>query len=184
MELSQSTVQVISKFTDDLVNVDQKCDEEVTALRLKYRSQMELLLMERRELLKGVGNFWSGVLSSPETPISELLNGTIDPKIIRAVTDFQVVTRTSGSKLYRNIIFTFRQNMFVEEGDVSREIDTDMKTISLHPLKWKPGSERARTDSFFAFFTANFSSDREAVSEVAEALDIIYQNPFLAVEAD
>ncbi|GET90525.1 hypothetical protein, conserved [Leishmania tarentolae] len=184
MELSQNAVQAISKFTDELASIDRKCDEETTALRLEYRSKMEPLLIERRELLKGVTNFWSGVLSSPETPISALLNGTIDPKIIRAVTDFQVVTRVSESKLYRKIIFTFRQNMFIEDGVISREVDNDMKTTSLDPVKWKPGTERARTDSFFAFFTENFSSDPEDVMEVTEALDTIYQNPFLAVEAD
>ncbi|KAG5473609.1 hypothetical protein LSCM4_03679 [Leishmania orientalis] len=184
MELSQGAAEAIAKFTDDLANVDRMCDEEANSMRLEYRSKMEPLLLERRELLNGVSNFWSGVLSSPEAPISALLNGTIDPKIIRAVTDFQVVTRVSGKKLYRKLVFVFRHNMFVEEGEVSREVDTDMKTTSLQPLKWKSGTERARTDSFFAFFTEEFSSDVEAVSEVTEALDIIYQNPFLAVEAD
>ncbi|KAG5473886.1 hypothetical protein LSCM1_04521 [Leishmania martiniquensis] len=184
MELSQHVAEAIAKFTDDLVSVDRKCDEEANALRLEYRSKMEPLLDERRELLKGVSNFWSGVLSSPEAPISALLNGTIDPKIIRAVADFEVVTRVSEETLYRKIIFVFRHNMFVEEGEVSREIDADMKTTSLHPLKWKSGTERARTDSFFAFFTDDFSSDVEAVSDVVEALDIIHQNPFLAIEAE
>ncbi|KAG5490320.1 hypothetical protein JKF63_00440 [Porcisia hertigi] len=184
MELSQSATQVISKFTDQLVSIDRRCDEETNALHLDYRSRMEPLLEERCDLLKGVHNFWSGVLSSPETPIAALLNGTIDPKIVRAITDFKVVTRVSEKNLYRKIVFTFRQNMFVEEGEVSREVDTEMKTVSLQPLRWKSGTERAHTDSFFTFFTESFSPDAKDVSEVTEALDMIYQNPFLAVEAD
>lgn len=184
MELSLSAAQTISKYTDELVAIDRKDDEETTALRLEYRSKMEPLLAERHELLKGISNFWSGVLSSPETPISSLLNGTIDPKIVRAITDFQVLTRVADKKLYRKIVVCFRQNMFVEEGQVSREVDSEMKTLSLTPLKWKQGTERARTDSFFGFFTDAFPSDAELINEVVEGLDIIYQNPFLAVQAD
>ncbi|KPI84692.1 hypothetical protein ABL78_6261 [Leptomonas seymouri] len=184
MELSQSAAKAISKYTDELIAIDRKDDEETTALRLEYRSKMEPLLAERHELLKGVNNFWSGVLSSPETPISSLMNGTIDPKIVRAITDFQIITRVSDNKLCRKIIISFRQNMFVEEGQVSREVDSEMKTLSLTPLKWKQGTERARTDSFFAFFTDAFLSDVDAVSDVVEGLDIIYQNPFLAVQSD
>lgn len=184
MELSKTAAEAIAKYTEELVAIDRKDDEETTALRLEYRSKMEPLLHERHELLKSVGNFWSGVLSSPETPISSLLNGTIDPKIVRAITDFQVFSQVSDNKLCRKIVVSFRQNMFVEEGQVSREVDSDMKTISLSPLKWKQGTERARTDSFFSFFTEEFPSDMDAMSEVVEGLDIIYQNPFLAVLAD
>jgi hypothetical protein len=184
MELFPSAAKAISKYTEELAAIDLKDDEETTALRLEYRSKMEPLLAQRHELLREVSNFWSGILSSPETPISSLLNGTIDPKIVRAVTDFQVITRVEDKKLCRKIVVTFRQNMFVEEGQVSREVDSGMKTLSLTPLKWKAGTERSRTDSFFAFFTEAFSSDVEAMSEVVEGLDIIYQNPFLAVQAD
>lgn len=184
MELSPSAAKAISNYTDELVAIDRKDDEETTALRLEYRSKMEPLLTERHQLLKSVSNFWSGVLSSPETPVSGLMNGTIDPKIVRAIVDFQIITQVVENKLCRKIVLSFRNNMFVEEGQVSREVDSEMKTLSLSPLKWKQGTERARTDSFFAFFTDAFSSDADAVSEVVEGLDIIYQNPFLAVQAD
>ncbi|KPA80641.1 hypothetical protein ABB37_04829 [Leptomonas pyrrhocoris] len=184
MQPSQSAAEAIAKYTDELVAIDRKNDEETAALRLEYRNKMEPLLVKRHELLKGVNSFWSGVLSSPETPISGLLNGTIDPKIVRAITDFQILTRVDDNKLCRKIIISFRQNMFVEEGHVSREVDSEMKTLSLTPLKWKQGTDRARTDSFFSFFTESFQSDMDAMSEVVEGLDIIYQNPFLAVQAD
>lgn len=184
MALSDSAATALSKFTDELVGIERKCDEDAGALRVEYRSKMEPLLQERREVLKSVNNFWSGVLSSPSTPIAEVLNGTIDPKIVRAITDFQIVTRVSGKKLYRKIIVTFRPNMFVEEGEVSREVDTDMHTTALTPLKWKSGTERARTDSFFTFFTDEFAAGVEAMTDIVEGLDIIYQDPFLAVEED
>lgn len=184
MELSKSAAATISKYTEDLVAIDRKNDEETTALRLEYRTKMEPLLLQRHELLKKEKGFWSGILSSPETPISGLMNGTIDPKIVRAITDFQVLTRVDGNKLCRKIVVSFRQNMCVEEGQVSREVDSDMKTLSLTPLKWKQGTERARTDSFFAFFTEAFPSDVEAMSQAVESLDIIYQNPFLALVSD
>ncbi|KAK7200254.1 Nucleosome assembly protein (NAP) [Novymonas esmeraldas] len=184
MELSPSAAQAISKFTGDLVAIDRKGNAEADATRIKYRIQMEPLFQQRTALLKGVQNYWSGVLSSPETPIARLLNGTTDPKVIRAITDFQVVSRCSGNELFRKFIFTFRTNMFVEAGEVSREVDTMMRTTSLQPLKWKSGTERARTDSFFAFLTADFPSDDGAMNEAVEALDVIYQDPFLAVKAD
>lgn len=182
MALSQTAVAAISMYTMHLAALDRKTEEEVNALRLEYRSKMEPLLRERHELLKNEKDFWSGVFSSPTTPIADLVNGTIDPKIMRAIADFRVITRVDKTMLCRKIVFTFRQNMCVEEGEVSREVDSEMKTLSLTPLKWKQGTERARTDSFFSFFTEAAPSDVDSMSQVVEGLDMIYQNPFLAAE--
>lgn len=184
MVIPDSVVQSLEKFTKELVEVDKKCDEETHKIRLAYREKMEPLFADRHALIKTIDGFWTDVLSCPETPLFDLLNGTIDPKILRAVTDFKVVSQVKGDTLLRKFVITFRSNMFVEEGEIYREVDTDMKTTSMSPIKWKSGTERTRTDSFFSFFSDSFPNDQDAISEVTEALDVIYQNPFLAMEED
>lgn len=180
MSISDAAFEKLEGFSKRLDDVREQRDDASNSLRFEYRQKMEPLFTERASALASVDNFWSGVIASPETPLSSLMNNTIDPKISRALTAVKVTYKLNGTKLQRKVEVTLRSNMFAEEGTVSREVDSEGKTISVQSIKWKAGTDRARTDSLFRYFDEKAEIDELLVSDITDAFDIIYQDPFLA----
>lgn len=175
----------LDEFTKRLDALEKSKNERAMALRMEYRSKMEPLLQRRHAALVDVPNFWSGILSSPHTPLASLANGTIDPKVMRSVVDFKVESAsTEDGRMVRTVSATLRRNMFCEEGEVSRTVDSNGTTQGVAPIRWKSGTERARQDSVFTFFEEPCQRGDGFIYEALEAFDMIYQNPFLAAEAD
>lgn len=174
----------IEQFTKDLVAIEDKIDVEELKVSSTYREKIEKLLSERQAVLEKVEGFWPSVFSSPSCVINTFLNGTVDPKIIRAITNFRVSSRTINDKVARKVVINIRSNLFVEEGEVSREIDGECNTLALSEIKWKQGTERARQNSFFVFFEKRNDEDLNKIMDIFDILDSIYQNPFLDLERD
>lgn len=176
----------------DVLNAVTQCNEKVTAVekeieeftnqvRIDFRSKIEPLFDKRHLELEKIEGFWGSAFVAVESPLMGLLNGTIDPKIVRALTDFRVKTSVRDGSICRCVSVTFRPNMFVKEGTFSRELDPSVNTLSLQPILWKPGTEKARTDSLFRFFSPE-CKDIEFLERALTEFDELFQNPLLAFE--
>ncbi|CCW59724.1 unnamed protein product [Phytomonas sp. EM1] len=181
---SAVAMEKLEGFSKELNNIEDEREKKAEEIRLSYRLKMEPLLEKRHQTLSTLEGFWSGVFSSPETALNTLINSTIDPKIIRTIIDFKVVSTVKENKLIRKVCLVLRGSIFAEGGTISHEIDTDMNTVSIQPIHWKEGTDRARKDSLFRFFEENSTADSIFHSDALEAFDNVFQNPFLAVEAD
>lgn len=182
--ISDDARAALSKYTDELSKVDEEEDAEERRVNFEYRVKMEPLLEDRHKVLNSVANYWSGVLGSTATPVFSLMNGTIDSKIVRAITDFRVTSRMDGDRLVRKVIITLRPNMFVEPGQIMREVDSTGNTLNVTPIQWKQGTEFARKDSLFSFFEKEPAGGNEFVADALDAFHIVFDNPFLAVVED
>ncbi|EPY24856.1 hypothetical protein STCU_06970 [Strigomonas culicis] len=112
------------------------------------------------------------------------MNGTVDPKIVRAITSFCVSSHQHNEKVSRKVTMKIRSNLFIQEGVISREIDGECNTLALSEIKWKQGTERARQNSFFSFFEKHADEDVPKVMDILDVLDSVYQNPFLDLEQE
>ncbi|EAN82208.1 hypothetical protein C3747_13g82 [Trypanosoma cruzi] len=177
----QHVVDAVANCNEKVKFLQTETESQANQTRIEYRKKLELLFEQRQEALDKIEGFWSGVLSATETPLKPLFNGTIDPKIVRAITNFKVTTSVKDGFLCRNVSIVLRSNMFAEQGTIYREVNTQLKTISLGPIKWKSGTERARQDSVFRFFTLE-CNDESFIDETLDAFDTVFQNPFLALE--
>ncbi|CCW67293.1 unnamed protein product [Phytomonas sp. Hart1] len=183
-DLSPIALEKLETFSKSLINIEDESEEKMNQISLAYRVRMEPLFEKRHQTLSTVEGFWSGVFSSHETALHTFMNSTIDPKIIRTIIDFKVVSTVKDNKLIRKVCLVLRGSIFADGGTISREIDTDTNTLSIQPIHWKEGTDRARKDSLFRFFEENTKVDMEFLSDALEAFDNVFQNPFLAVEKD
>lgn len=179
-----SALSSLLHFSTQIEDLENKNKEEELKIKIRHREKAEPLFLERQEALKQVAGFWSGVLASRETPLAELMNGTFDTKITRAVSDFQVKTRVDNGKLIHQVIMTFKPNVMLEAGTVSREVDSDGNTISVEPIKWKQGAENLKVNSLFSFFDEKPDGGDAFVDEALKAFDIVFQDPFIATVPD
>lgn len=184
MSISKAAIDKLGHFSSQLSSIESMRDEEATRLRLEYQEKMEPLFIERQAKLSAIDGFWCGIMSSPETPLAPLMNGTIDPKIVRAIVSLNVLSSVKDNKLIRRVIITLRPNMFTEEGEIYREVDSNLKTVGIKAIQWKAGTERSRKDSMFSFFDLEPEGGAEFINEVLEAIDIVFRNPFLSIESD
>ncbi|ORC93454.1 template-activating factor I [Trypanosoma theileri] len=180
--IPQDVLQAVTECNNKVAEVQKETESSCNKVRIDYRTRIETLLEQRQEVLDKVEGFWSSVLSSAETPLRQFFNGTIDPKLLRAVRGFNVKSSVKNDSLCRCVSIDLRSNMFAEQGTIHREIDADLNTISLEPIKWKSGTERASQDSLFRFFTPE-CDDKELVADVLAAFDNLFQDPFLALES-
>ncbi|EPY34354.1 hypothetical protein AGDE_06347 [Angomonas deanei] len=107
------------------------------------------------------------------------MNKTVDPKIARAITAFEVKFFTQEGKGIRKLVLTLRPNMYTEAGEISRTIDSEGNTTDIQEIKWKQGTEKVRKDSVFSLFTASDDMDPFFIQETFDAFDGLYQNPFI-----
>lgn len=177
-------ITFLLKYSFELDTIEKENKEEELKIQIRHREKVEPLFVERQKLLQENPKFWSGVLASPATPVASLMNGTFDTRITRAITDFQVKTRSENGKLIHQILVIFSNNIMVEAGTVFREVDSDGNTVSVQPIKWMKGSENLRTNSLFSFFDENPTLGEDFIEEAAKAFDLTFQDPFLAMEPD
>lgn len=180
MDINDSLSSLLT-FSIQLDDIERKFKDEELQIQIRHREKSQPLFTERHDALKSVPNFWSGVFASPDTPLAPLRNGTFDIRIAKAITDFEVVTRSEQGKLMRKVILTFTTNMVLEAGSVFREVDSDGVTTALQPIQWKKGTENLRKNSLFSFFDETPSEGEEFVEEAVKAFDLTYQDPFLAM---
>lgn len=180
MSIPDAAYNKLEKFSEEQDAILEKRNDAGNHLRCEFRQRMEPLFAERAKALSAVKNFWAGIVAAPETPLSPLMNNTIDPKLGRAVEAIKVTYRISGKMLHRKVEVTLCSNMFAEAGVVSREVDSDGKTHSVQSISWKSGTERSRSDSLFRYFDEKSDMDALLVSDVTDGFDIIFQDPFLA----
>lgn len=178
--ISETVIQHLANFGDEVSKLEGQYNAKVKSIHADYREKMESLLKERQGHIGEADGFWCGVLAAAESPLTPLLNGTTDPKILRAVTHFSVESSVREGELYRKVVFKFRPNMFVESTEVHREIDSRFTTTSMSAISWKQGTETARKDSVFRFFSEDVQI--QEVGETLEALDASFLSPFLALE--
>ncbi|RNF26528.1 template-activating factor I [Trypanosoma conorhini] len=177
----QQVIDADANCNDKVKTLQAETESEANQVRIDYRKKLERLFEQRQESLDKIEGFWSGVLAATDTPLKPLLNGTIDPKIVRAITSFKVTTFVKDGLLCRNVSVVLRPNMFAEQGTIHRAVDTHLQTLSMEPIKWKSGTERARQDSVFRFFTPG-CDDEGFIDDALDAFDTVFQNPFLALE--
>lgn len=182
--MQASALAPLLKFTGELEEIEKKTKDQELQILIQHCEKVEPLYVERQTALKEIPNFWSSVLGSPETPLSELMNGTFDNKITRAITDFQVKTRAANGTLMHKVVVSFGNNIMIEAGEIYREMDGNGKTISIQPIKWKKGTENLRTNSLFSFFDENPSGGDQFVQEALDAFRMTFEDPFLATEPD
>ncbi|KEG14636.1 template-activating factor I [Trypanosoma grayi] len=180
--IPQNVIDAVSDCSNKVSALQAETDASLEKLRIEYRTKIEDLFEQRQGALDKVDGFWSGVLSATDSPLKPLLNGTIDPKILRAVTGFKVKTSVKDGSLRRSVSLELRPNMFAENGTILREVDTNLNTTALTPIQWKPGTERVRQDSLFKFFSPE-CNDEEFIDEALDAFDMVFQNPFLELES-
>ncbi|ESL07810.1 hypothetical protein TRSC58_04497 [Trypanosoma rangeli SC58] len=178
---SPNIIDAVVDCNNKVKSLQTETEFQANQIRIEYRKKLELLFERRQEDLDKIEGFWSGVLAATDTPLKPLFNGTIDPKIVRAITCFKVTTCVKDGLLCRTVSIVLRSNMFAEQGTIHREVDTHLKTNSMEPIKWKLGTERARQDSLFRFFTPE-CNDKDFIDEVLDAFDTVFQNPFLALD--
>lgn len=174
------TFSDLLQFSSKLNKIISKSKDEERQLQITYREKMESLFLERDEALKGIPGFWAGILPSLNTPLSDFMNATFDAKLARAVSNFQIRTRSEGGKLIQEVTMSFKPNVMIESEFVCRELDSDGNTLSLKPIKWKKSVENLKNDSFFSFFEEEPKGGVNFISGVSKALDIVFQDPFVA----
>ncbi|KAG8341852.1 hypothetical protein ERJ75_001614400 [Trypanosoma vivax] len=179
--LPKDVAVALEACNERIRSIEEEKQSALEKMRIDYRLKIESLFGKRQEYLDQIDGFWSSVLASASSPLKDFFNGTIDPKIVRAVTKLHVWTCVKDGSLCRCVSVTFRQNMFVEQGTYSRELNSDLHTISIEPIKWKPGTERARQDSVFRFLSEEMK-EKELIEDILDAFDTVFQDPLLVLE--
>lgn len=179
MELSEEVAQVLLDTVTKCNAADDEFQKEREAVSATFRKELESLLQERQPLLEKLD--WSAVFDASDAPTKEFLNGTTDTKLLRAVTSLKVETTvTADNKIVRKVIVTLRPNMFIDNTELHRTIDSDMKTTSASGVNWKSGTEKSRGDSIFRFFET-VKDGVEVLVDAVDAFEAVYQNPYIYV---
>jgi hypothetical protein len=179
---SDELIKNILATTESIDALDSEYEAKEDKLLADFRATLEPLLSERQAALDKIDGFWANVLTNGRSPTKKLLNGTTDPKVMRAVKSFRVQTTSADDKITRKIILELRPNIFVESQLLYREIemgavDSDA-TVKASGVVWKAGTEKSRTDSILRFFDASSGAPEDWQADVLDAFDLVFQNPF------
>lgn len=174
-------------FTDEVLKALVDCrvanealedeyEKKKNDIAIPFRTELEALLVERQPLVDKLN--WSAVFDSPDAPTKSLLNGHSDSKLIRAIESFKVVTEVREGELFRKVVIQLRQNMFMETLELYREVNAAGKTVAISGAKWKPGTEKSRSDSLFRFFEEKSKED-ELLLDAMPAFEMVFQSPWV-----
>lgn len=168
--VDKELIEALAANRSQVVQLEATYAAKIAAMEKPHREQLEVLLKERQPLMDAIG--WGAFLTGSDSPVLDLLNNTIDPKIMRAITSLKIVTSVEGEQLKRKLIITLGPNIFCSNAELMREIDSEGKTIALTPINWKV-PERSRAGSLFSTLFESGTADLKAFDAVDEA----YQNP-------
>ena len=180
---SDELIQNLIATTEEINALDDEYEAKEDKLQGAFRAELEGLLLERQAVLDKIDGFWANVLTHARSPTKKLINGTTDPKIMRALTSFRVQTTVADDKITRKFIITLRPNIFVESLHLEREISNGDTEIRASGVVWKTGTEKSRTDSILRFFDPKAGASEDWQADVLEAFELVFQNPFEYADA-
>ena len=180
---SDELIKNILATTEEVAALDEEYEVKGDKLQAAFRVELEGLLSERQASLDKIDGFWANALTNSRAPTKKLLNGTTDPKIMRAVTSFRVQTTATDDKISRKIVLVLRPNIFVDSLQLTREIIEGDDAVHASGVVWKAGAEKSRTDSILRFFDPKSNAPEDWQADVLEAFDLVFQNPFEFIEA-
>ncbi len=187
---SDELIKQLIATTEGIDALDNQYAAKEDQLVADFRTHLEPLLHDRQVALDKIDGFWANVLTSGKAPTKKLLNGTTDPKVMRAVTSFRVLTTSSsgGATITRRIVLQLRPNIFVDSKELFREIEMNGDlgggtADKASGVAWKQGTEKSRSDSILRFFDPKSGASPEWQGEVIDAFDQVFQNPFEFTQA-
>mmetsp|Transcript_76576 Transcript_76576/g.88986 ORF Transcript_76576/g.88986 Transcript_76576/m.88986 type:complete len:180 (+) Transcript_76576:25-564(+) len=175
-QIADDVLKAMVDCREAIMNLEQEYEKKRDDLNVPFRVELEKLLVERQPLIASIN--WGNVLDNPDAPTKPFLNGTTDGKILRAIESFKVTTSVRDGAIFRKIEMKLKSNVFVESHELFREVDACDKTVSVSGIKWKPGTEKSRSDSLFRFFDESVKSE-ELLIDAVTAFEIVFQNPYL-----
>lgn len=175
-QLSDEVLNALVECREAIIKLEDEYAKKRDELNIPFRVDLEKLLVERQPLVASLN--WGSIIDHPDAPTKQFLNGTTDAKILRAIEAFKVTTTVRDGTIFRKIELKLKPNVFVETLDLFREVDDSDKTVAVSGIKWKPGTEKSRSDSLFRFFDESVMAEGLLVDAVS-AFEIVFQNPFL-----
>eukprot|EP00388_Colpodella_angusta_P031738 GDKK01024096.1.p1 GENE.GDKK01024096.1~~GDKK01024096.1.p1 ORF type:complete len:217 (-),score=44.39 GDKK01024096.1:70-687(-) len=155
--------------------------QKIIAMAGEMRGKLSTVLKERQALCEKIEDFWPSRFNDPDGPMLTLMNGTTDSRITRSITHFNIETEVSEAGIIRKVILKFKPNIALASTELFCQFDQDLKIIATSGIEWKAGTEKSQKDSFFRFFSKDFSVDektRTYFEDLVVAFEELYQDPF------
>jgi hypothetical protein len=176
-------VDALMKNREKLVKLESETAVKVEKVRIPFRVKLIELFKQRQVEIDKIPEFWVDKMTTEGSHF--LVDTTIDPRILRAVTRFCVEYPNGAESPVRTFRLSLRGNIYTEAADLWRTVDThEMKTVSCSgPPKWKPGMEKSQSKTVLNFFYNESSLSPEQNDLLAKDFEALYSDPQAFKEA-
>ncbi|ORY98350.1 hypothetical protein BCR42DRAFT_430348 [Absidia repens] len=129
------------KINESILALETKEDEIQKQVEVYHRKLMAPLWKERREIVKGIPNFWASAISS--APMFNIQLNEEDIEILEHLIDFDVEYDDARPE-YRKVIAVFKENTLIKNETLTKEFtvdDDESKVISKSVIEYHDGKE-------------------------------------------